>query len=185
MVLEENGEDKMLEKVTNEQVLERIGEKRTLLNNILSGKANLIGHILRRNRLLHDFIEVQMEVKGVGRRRTQLLDDLRNRRKYWELKEEAGDGNESLAIAHKEYLARAHLCCYVGRYHAEQQLFLLFLLALQLYPGLDAGPRAHEGVVVCRLCHVAVVEPRTTGTHQEHRLRADLQVRHCTLKSTK
>jgi hypothetical protein len=29
-----------------------------------------------------------MEVKGVGRRRTQLLDYLRNRRRYWELKEE-------------------------------------------------------------------------------------------------
>ena len=29
------------------------------------------------------------EVKGVGRRRTQLLDDLRNRRRYWELKKEA------------------------------------------------------------------------------------------------
>ena len=34
------------------------------------------------------------EVKGVGtRRRTQLLDDLRNRRRYWELKEEAEDRN--------------------------------------------------------------------------------------------
>ena len=32
-----------------------------------------------------------MEVKGVGRRRTQLLDDLRNRRRYSELKEEAED----------------------------------------------------------------------------------------------
>jgi hypothetical protein len=31
------------------------------------------------------------EVKGVGRRRTQLLDGLRNRRRYWELKEEAED----------------------------------------------------------------------------------------------
>ena len=30
------------------------------------------------------------EVKEVGRR-TQLLDDLRNRRRYWELKEEAED----------------------------------------------------------------------------------------------
>jgi hypothetical protein len=30
-------------------------------------------------------------VKGVGRRRTQLLDDFRNRRRYWELKEEAED----------------------------------------------------------------------------------------------
>jgi hypothetical protein len=27
------------------------------------------------------------EVKGEGRGRTQLLDDLRNRRRYWELKE--------------------------------------------------------------------------------------------------
>ena len=31
------------------------------------------------------------EVKGVGRRRAQLLDDLRNRSRYWELKEEAED----------------------------------------------------------------------------------------------
>jgi hypothetical protein len=31
------------------------------------------------------------EVKGVGRRRIQLLGDLRNRRRYWELKEEAED----------------------------------------------------------------------------------------------
>ena len=30
-------------------------------------------------------------MKGVGRSRTQLLDDLRNRRRYWELKEEAAD----------------------------------------------------------------------------------------------
>jgi len=46
------------------------GEKRTLLNNILHRKANWIGHILRRNCLLHDAIEGQiMKVKGVGRRR--------------------------------------------------------------------------------------------------------------------
>jgi hypothetical protein len=30
-------------------------------------------------------------MKGVGRRRTQLLDDLRNGRRYWELKEVAED----------------------------------------------------------------------------------------------
>ena len=52
-------------KVNNEQVLDRIGEKRTLLNNILRRKANWIGHILRRKFcLLHDAIEGQMmEVK--------------------------------------------------------------------------------------------------------------------------
>ena len=31
------------------------------------------------------------EVKEVRRRKTQFLDDLRNRRRYWELKEEAED----------------------------------------------------------------------------------------------
>ena len=75
---------KWSEKVTNEQVLDRIGEKRTLINNILRRKANWIGHILRRNCLLHDVIEGQMtEVKTVARRRrTQFIDDLRNRRRW-------------------------------------------------------------------------------------------------------
>ena len=81
-------------------------KKKLLVNNILSRTSNWIGHILRRNCLLHDVIEGQMtEVKGVGRRRTQLLDDLRNRRRYWELKEEDKDqknGNGSLSIQHKE-----------------------------------------------------------------------------------
>ena len=81
----------MAREVTNGEVLERIVKKRTLLNNILRRKSNWIGHILRRNCLLHDANEGQMtEVKGLGRR-TQLLDDLRNRRRYWELKEKAED----------------------------------------------------------------------------------------------
>ena len=71
MVLEENGQDKIARKVTNEEVLERIGDKNTLLNNILRRKANWIGYILRRNFLHLDAIEGQMmEVQGVGRRRT-------------------------------------------------------------------------------------------------------------------
>ena len=66
---------KWSENVSNDQILDRIGEKRTLLNNILRRKINWIDHI-------HDAIEGKMtEVKGVGRRRTQLLDDLRNRRR--------------------------------------------------------------------------------------------------------
>jgi hypothetical protein len=56
----------------------------TLLNNIVLSKANRIGHILRINCPLRDAIEGEMaEVKGVGIR-TQFLDDLRNRRRYWE-----------------------------------------------------------------------------------------------------
>ena len=38
-------EIKWSEKVTNEQVVERIREKRTVINNILSRKANWAGHI--------------------------------------------------------------------------------------------------------------------------------------------
>ena len=55
--------------------------------------------------LLHNGIKGQMtEVRGVGRRRAQLLDDLRNRRKYWELKELKieEDGNDNLPIVLKE-----------------------------------------------------------------------------------
>ena len=50
---------KWSEKIINEEILERIGEKRTLINNFLSRKAKGIGHILRRNCLLHDDIEGQ------------------------------------------------------------------------------------------------------------------------------
>ena len=39
---------KSLGKVTNVQVLERIGEKRTLLKNILRRNVNWIGHIRRK-----------------------------------------------------------------------------------------------------------------------------------------
>jgi hypothetical protein len=57
-------------------------------------KANWIGHILRRNCLLQRFTEGKIqgviEVTGrQGRRRRKLLDDLKERRGYSHLKEEA------------------------------------------------------------------------------------------------
>ena len=83
--LEENGGDKMINKI--DKILQRIVEKRTLLNNIPRRNVNWTGNILRRNCLLRDAIEGQTtEVKGLGRRRTQLLDDLRKRLRYLELK---------------------------------------------------------------------------------------------------
>ena len=84
---------KWREKVAIEQVLERIAEKRSLLIKILPRNSNWIGHILRRNWILHDAIGQITEVKGVGRRRTQLLDCLRDSRRYWENKEETLDRN--------------------------------------------------------------------------------------------
>jgi hypothetical protein len=58
--------------------------------------SNWIGHILRRNCLLKHVIEGRaegrIEMTGRrGRRRTQLLDDLKEKRRYWKLKEEALD----------------------------------------------------------------------------------------------
>ena len=58
-MLEENGEDKIVNE-NNKLVIERIGEKRTLLNNILRRKTNWIDHILRINNLTHDAVEEQM-----------------------------------------------------------------------------------------------------------------------------
>ena len=46
-MLEENKKIKWSEKVTNVQVLERIAEEKTLLNNILRRKVNWVGHILK------------------------------------------------------------------------------------------------------------------------------------------
>jgi hypothetical protein len=84
------------DRVRNEEVLHRVKEERNIVHTITRGKANWIGHILRRNCLLKHVIEGKlegrMEMTGRrGRRRKQLLDDLKAKRKYWKLKEEALD----------------------------------------------------------------------------------------------
>ena len=80
----------------NEEVLLRVNEKRNILHEIRKRKANWIGHILRRNCLLQQVIEGkikgQIEVtRRRGRRRKKLLDDLKDRRGYRQLKEDALD----------------------------------------------------------------------------------------------
>jgi hypothetical protein len=67
-----------------------------MLHEIRKRKANWIGHILRRNCLLQRVIERKIkggiEVTGrQGRRRRKLLDDIKERRGYSHLKEEALD----------------------------------------------------------------------------------------------
>jgi hypothetical protein len=77
------------DRVRNEEVLHRVKEDRNILRTIKRRKANWIGHILRRNCLLKHMIEGKLE--GRKRRRKQLLDDLKEKRRYWKLKEEAPD----------------------------------------------------------------------------------------------
>ena len=82
--------------VRNEEVLLRVIEQRNILHEIRKRKANWIGHILRRNCLLQRVIKGKIqggiEVTGrQGRRRRKLLDDLKERRGYSHLKDEALD----------------------------------------------------------------------------------------------
>ena len=82
--------------VRNEEVLLRVKKQRNILHEISKRNANWIRHILRRNCLLQRVIEGKIkggiEVTGRrGRRRRKLLDDLKERRGYSDLKEEALD----------------------------------------------------------------------------------------------
>jgi len=96
VVLEEDGKISWTDPVRNEEVLLRVKEQRNILHEIRKRKANGIGHILRRNCLLQWInegkIQGGIEVTGrQGRRRRKLLDDLKERRGYSHLKEEALD----------------------------------------------------------------------------------------------
>jgi len=82
--------------VRNEDVLLRVKEQRNILHEIRKRKTNWIGQILRRNchlqRVTEGKIQERIEVRGRrGRRRRKLLDDLKERRGYSHLKEEALD----------------------------------------------------------------------------------------------
>jgi hypothetical protein len=74
----------------NEKVLHRLKKEWNILHTI-KVKSNWIGRILRRNcflkRVIEGKIEGRIEVTGRrGRRRKQLLDDLKETRGYWKFK---------------------------------------------------------------------------------------------------
>ena len=80
----------------NEEELLRVKEQRNILHEISKRKANWIDHILCRKCLLQRVIKGKIkggkEATGKrGRRRRKLLDDLKERRGYSHLKEEALD----------------------------------------------------------------------------------------------
>jgi hypothetical protein len=84
------------DRVRNEAVLHRVKEERNIVHTIKRRKANWIGHILCRNCLLKHVIEGKLEgriemTRRRGRRLKQLLDDLKEKRRYWKLKEEELD----------------------------------------------------------------------------------------------
>jgi hypothetical protein len=82
--------------VRNEEVLLRVNEQRNILHEASKWKVNWIGHILCINCLLQWVIEGEIKsgievAGGQGRRRKKLLDELKERRGYTHLKEEALD----------------------------------------------------------------------------------------------
>jgi hypothetical protein len=71
--------------VRNEEVLHRVKEERNIIHTVKRRKANWIGRILFRNCLVKHIISGKIEggikVTGrQGRKRNQLLDDLKERR---------------------------------------------------------------------------------------------------------
>ena len=84
--------------VRKEEVLLQVNEQRNIPDTIRKRKANWIDHILRRNCLLKQVIEGKIKgeievTRRQGRRCKKLLDDLKDRRGYSHLKEEALDRN--------------------------------------------------------------------------------------------
>jgi hypothetical protein len=80
------------DRVNNEAVLHRVKEEMNILHTVRRRKANWIGHKLRRNCLLSHIIEGKIiGTRKRGCRRKQLLDELKEVRRYWKLKEEARD----------------------------------------------------------------------------------------------
>jgi hypothetical protein len=96
VVLGKDGEDQLDRSCEKWKVLLRVKEQRNIIRVISKLKAKWIDHISRRNCLLQQVIEGK--IKGLiyvtgrrGRRRRKLLDDLKERRGYSHLKDEALD----------------------------------------------------------------------------------------------
>jgi len=81
------------DRTNNEYVLRRTRDERNIIHTIQRSMANWIVHILRRNCLLKHVIEGTIEgrTEGMGRRRKQLQDDLKEMTAYCKLEEEALD----------------------------------------------------------------------------------------------
>jgi len=79
------------DRVRNEEILRRVNEERNILRTISRRKANWNCHILRRYCLLKHVLEgkIGRKIKVMGRRGRRckrLLDDRKEKRRYWKLK---------------------------------------------------------------------------------------------------
>ena len=83
------------EKISNEEVLMRVEEQRSILNIISRRKHSWIGHILRHDGLLKTILEGRMEGKAArGRKRLNMLSDILKNDSYAEIKRMAEDRSQ-------------------------------------------------------------------------------------------
>jgi hypothetical protein len=78
-----------MEHVTNEEVLRRVGEKRSLIRKIRGRQRRWIGHMLRGDSILRRILEGKMEGKRTRGRPRQMLLDWMMTNGYKNLKETA------------------------------------------------------------------------------------------------
>ena len=88
-----------IEKITNEEVLKRVEEERSLVNAIRTRQKKWIGHVLRGETcLLREILEGKLKGKKQrGRPRTMILDwmcNTKTKNKYESLKRRAQDREE-------------------------------------------------------------------------------------------
>ena len=74
------------EKITNEEALRRVGEKRSMVETTVKRKKNWIGHIMRGDGLMKEVMEGKMEGKRErGRKRIGMIDELMINEQYGDL----------------------------------------------------------------------------------------------------
>jgi len=80
------------DRVRNEEIRNGVKNEKEILYAIKQRNANWAGHILRRNCPLKHTVEEKIEERRRGRRRSkQLLDGVKEKRRYWNFKEEELD----------------------------------------------------------------------------------------------
>ena len=83
---------KWTDKITNEEVLLRVGETRKLRETIRMRKKRWMGHVLRHEGLMKDVLEGRMEGKRPrGRKIIMMMDDIKDGRSYFRTKRDAED----------------------------------------------------------------------------------------------
>jgi len=81
-----------VDKISNDEVLQRVNETRTMLDTVRKCKHVWLGHVLRRESLLHDITKGRMRMKATrGMKRMHLLHNLM-KGKYVALKEQLKTG---------------------------------------------------------------------------------------------